>query len=517
MRTDHVWSEVATAAGALLSALTSDDAMRASWDDLVSVAQNRSCDQREFRPIADLLFTQLQRRGLDAEHTLRTLVSVVAYGRQPSDVPLGELDTPFEDRLETARRLLATPVAPVQVVVWLGYKGRMGVQLSAGNVAFYDAHWTVPNAAPDRQSFDHKEELWSIVEHGFAFRIAERIDEESDIDTLVRVDLGIGSSVGAVQRAASVADTIISISIHRAGGVRPRLAEWVTVIDGIPGVAGMQAVWSDPSIPDDHYGARLTSDAIEEHGPRIAEALAQRELPRFLAAAIEVQTSLDRPFSRDMALRTPSEADITSVIPLADRVVQHVAAHAGMTPSTLSVLLDEQWPHARWLTDLRRAVSMCFAGGDRSELHLELSSEWYSERPPRPWILLIAGRSDDLLALCQLEHERAWITRVFASVSDHSLYVTLINEYTAEAEILDARRVRERNALVHGNPTRFAVVESVREYAEFLSSGALYRALESFMDGSDADTAIRLRTNEFTAMQTGQDAASYWRSVVLDD
>jgi hypothetical protein len=69
-----------------------------------------------------------------------------------------------------------------------------------------------------------------------------------------------------------------------------------------------------------------------------------------------------------------------------------------------------------------------------------------------------------------------------------------------------------RNALVHGNPVSFAVVQSVREYAEFLGRGALNLALEAFVEGKDPATALATRTDEFRAMRGGQDAASFWRA-----
>ncbi len=210
----------------------------------------------------------------------------------------------------------------------------------------------------------------------------------------------------------------------------------------------------------------MTSEAIEEHGPRIADALAREELPRFLAAAIEVQTRLDHPFSRDMALRKPSEADISSVIPLSDRVVQHVAAHAAMDPNDVFALLGERWMHARWLNDLQRAAGMCLlGGGERRELQHELTVEWLSSQPKQPWILLLADRAAEFISLCRVEHERAWIERMFASIGDHATYSALIAEYEAEGEILEKRRRRIRNALAHGNPATFPVVQSVREYA----------------------------------------------------
>ncbi|MFG2696164.1 hypothetical protein [Kitasatospora sp. NPDC048407] len=205
-------------------------------------------------------------------------------------------------------------------------------------------------------------------------------------------------------------------------------------------------------------------------------------------------------------------ADIRSVIPLADRVVQHIAAYAVLAPSGLFGLLGERWPHTRWLTDVKRAVHMCLlGGGDRHDLVRELTREWFASNPSRPWLLFVADRSDDLLLVCRIESERAWIRRMLYSVSDHVAYSVLAEDYAAEGAVLEARRGRVRNALVHGNPVGFAIVESVREYSEFLSGCALDLGLESYIEGR-TPAAVFNRTDEVTAMLSGQDAASYWRA-----
>jgi hypothetical protein len=194
-------------------------------------------------------------------------------------------------------------------------------------------------------------------------------------------------------------------------------------------------------------------------------------------------------------------------------VVQHVAAHAALDPSDAFDRLAEGWPHARWLTDVQMAVHMCMlGGGQREELLNELTREWFASDPSRPWILFVADRAEDLLSLCRIESERAWIARMLHSVSDFVAYRELIQEYTTGGGVLGARRSRVRNALVHGNPASFAVVESVREYAEFLSGNALHLGLESYVEGTAPDIALASRTEEFRAMQAGQDAATYWRS-----
>jgi hypothetical protein len=512
MRTAPEWAVVLTATQNLLAALESADAVVANWDDLVAVAQNRALERREYVPIAGLLAEQLRRRGLEVESTFRGLVSIVAFGRDPEAMPIGEEDTPYTDRLDQARVYVVTPATIEPTVVWLGYKGRAHVQMTAGRVSFYEPLWAVPNAQPGGQDFDHKEELWEIVKDGFNFHVPELADEKGDVETLVRVDLGTTTAAGALERAVAIVDVIINVALHRSGGIRPQLAEHVVVRSGVPASSGHRAVWDQTGFPDDTYGAGMTSEAIHEHGPRIADALARHELPRFLAAAIEVQTTLDHPFSRDMALRNPSEADISGVIPLSDRIVQHVAAHAAMDPNDLFPLLCEKWAHARWLNDLQRAASMCLLGGaeDRT-VHHSLSVEWLSSQPKRPWLLLLADRQADFLSLCRLEHERAWIQRMFESISDHAKYAALLAEYEADGEVLEARRRRLRNALVHGNPATFPVVESARSFAEFLGGTALYVALEAFVDMTDPQIALAERTDEFIAMQGGTDAAAYWR------
>ncbi|WP_454860128.1 hypothetical protein [Promicromonospora soli] len=513
-RTDVVWTDVVDAAQDLLAVLDADEAAGASWDDLVAVARDRSLKGREYRPIADLLFDQSRRRGHDAEGMFRFLASLLAFGPSSEGFPFGQKDVPIEERIAQARAIVSTAPEVEPIVVWLGYQGRAFPQLSAGRISFMDAHWHVPNARPEGQDFEYKAELWELVQNDTLFTVASRIDEESEVDFLVRVDLGETTVAGAATRAVDAVNTILNVSIHNAGGIHPHLAQHAVLRSGRLGPWSFRGPrWGSTGFPDDSYGAGLTAEAIEMHGPRIAEALSREELPRFLAAALEVQTSADHPLSRDMALRRPSEADIRSVIPLADRVVQHVAAHAALGPQDAFGLLGQRWPHVRWATDVQRAVHKCLLGGTQQrQLQDELTREWFASGPSSPWILFVADRVEDLLSLCRIESERAWIARMLHSVSDIAAYRELIHVYTDEGRVLEARRGRVRNALAHGNPASFAVVESVRDYAQFLSGAALQLGLESYVRGTKAALVLAERTEEYSAMQSGQDAATHWRS-----
>ena len=512
-RTDAAWTDLARTAIDLLNALDSDDAATASWDDLVATAQDRSLSARQYRPIADLLFDQLQRRGHNAESIFNTLASLVAYGPEAGDSPLHRLDVPTEDRIARARVTVSSPAEVEPTVVWLGYKGHAWLNLSAGRVSFMDAHWHIPNAQPDQQDFDYKPELWDLVKDSSLFKVAELADEESDVDLLVRVDLGETTAASAVRRATDMVETILNVSIHSSGGIHPDLVQHAVLRSGRLTGWSFRPSRRETGFPNDGYGAHLTGEAVEKHGPRIAQALSRDELPRYLAAAIEVQKAADHPFSRDMALRKPSEADLRSIVPLGDRVVQHVAAHAAVTPDDAFTALQQHWPHARWTTDVQNAVGMCLlGGGPQPQLTQDLTGDWFATGPSQPWVLFVADRTGDLLSVCRVEHERAWITRMLRSVADAAVYAELVQEYTAEAEMLESRRKRVRNGLVHGNPTSFAMVESVREYASFLSSSALWRGLESYIEAIAARTALASLAPEAVAMRSGQDAATYWRN-----
>jgi hypothetical protein len=170
-----------------------------------------------------------------------------------------------------------------------------------------------------------------------AGHLVKFVDDESDVDFLVRVDLGETTSAGALNRAADVVNTILDVSIHNSGGDRPHLAQHAIMRSGRVNAYGRGKSRGRDGLHRRSVRRRDHRRAIEEHGLSIAEALAREELSRFVAAAVEAKTAADRPFSRDMSVRKPSEGDIRTVVPLADRVIQHVAAHAAVALHGFSI------------------------------------------------------------------------------------------------------------------------------------------------------------------------------------
>lgn len=512
-RTAVAWTDVTTAGETLLSELASDAALGASWSDLVEAAQVTNPDRLEHHAIVNLMSEQLQLRRHEPQEVFNHVIRMLAYGSSPKYYGT-EVDPPSaEDRLASAQKILLALPTEQDVVVWLGYRGgSIDFSVQAGQVTFLQAAWSVPNTKPGRQDFAHKDELARIVDAGM-FRVAELVTESSEVDMLARVDLGRTTLAGAAVRAESVVNALLNISIHRSGGVRPVLSQTV-VMSG--GEVGGQS-WTHggtTEVDDDYYGRNITAKAIETFAPKLGVALASNPLPMYLAAAVEAQTAADMPHSRERMMQRPGEADMRAAVPLEDRVVQHVAAHASITPIRLFKLLLRHWASARWTSDIDQAVRICLLGsGPKREKVEELQRKLYASRPASPWLVFVADNEATLLDLCRVESEKAWVKRMLRSVSDPTVYADLIGEYEEQKDVLAARRTRTRNALVHGNPVSFQVVESVNLLASFLSREALRVGLDSFVTGVSVPAILE---NEEQAhllpLLNGTSVADYWRA-----
>src|SRR5690625_916093 len=383
-------------------------------------------------------------------------------------------------------------------------------------VSFISALWAVPNAAPSGQDFDHKAELWKIVRDGHYFSVPTDASEEADVELLIRVDLGVTTPARATSRAVKILDSIFDMAIGLSGGLYPQLSESVVLRAGEVYTHGRHFEPSQINVKNDGYGRNVTQKLLEDLAPEIADAITRKDLPLFLSAALDAQVMADKPFSRGRLTHNPSETDIANIVLLGARAVEHVAAQASMNPNKLFSELGAQWPHTRWLSDVARAVNLCvgihgFHTVDPDEeLRRKLLGEWHDEDQRKYWAQFIATNREHLLALCRVESDRAWLQKILESVSDHSIYMTLIERYRKEREVLEGRRRRVRNALTHGNPTSPTIVRSVREYSSFLSRTAVAIALESFIKNTDLSADITRQPDDFSAMLSGQDAVSYW-------
>lgn len=509
-RTDPAWTGVENACQNVLAELVTDAAVNASWDDLVSIVQSPMVQRGEHRWAADVLFEQLRLRQCDAKAIFREIVNMLAYGRSANDFPFTENTLSVADRLDAAGAIALTTPPEEEVVVWLGYAGGRVDYVVAGSVTFMDAHRYGPNADADRHDFIGKDEL-AELRRASMFSVAERVDQLSDVDLLARVELGITPVSGAIERAEAMVDALLSISVHWSGGARPFRTQSAVFHNG---------QWRESrrrprqtALTDDYHGFNLTHTAITECAPALGAVLATRDLPRYLTAAVEMQTAADLPSSREQMFRTSLDVDIRGVIPLEDRVVQHVAAYAGFTPNELFERLTHRWPHSRWESDVYRATSLSLLGdGPNHTRILQLRGQFYAPNAPKPWLVFVADNAKELTSLCRVESESSWVERILCSVSDPVEYHALIKEYEAEAGIISSRRARVRNALVHGNPASMEVVSTIADISSYSSSYALRVGLESFTTGDTVAAILDREQAEQDSLRAEVSVADYWHN-----
>lgn len=511
LRSGPEWVELLDAAEALLALVSSDGAVRATWSDLVEVARGSGAVRLEFFGMVDLLHAQLQLRHRDADRVLSDVVRLMAQDLWglPFDDNEGQPLLP-EKRLELAERVLLEPAMVEDIVVWLGYRGvRLTEPMGGGRISFMDAAWYIPNARPDGLDFPHKAELEHIVENS-SLRYPELVDEEPTVELLVRVDLAKTTAAGARELATGIAEAVLDVSTHWSGGTRPYQTECYVLQNGH---LTLQSWGGGPAKPlDDPVGRIMIGDAIERHASRLITALETNTLPIYLKAALEAQTSADQPYSREQLPARVTETEYRASIPLEDRVVQHIAAHATMTPKDFFAELIAWWPAARWEDDVYRATTMSLMSiGENHDRCDELKRLFYSSGPASPWLTFVADYAQELTALCMVESHRAWVGRVLASVNDATAYSELCNEYARGAQIIAERRKRARNALVHGNPIGTRVVESVTEISRFLSQAAMRVGLESFMTGQSMRMILDATSDKHKELAEGMSVADYWR------
>lgn len=513
-RTDPAWTNVENACQNVLAGLVTDAAVKASWGDLVSITQSPMFQRGEHRWAADMLFEQLRLRQCDAKATFREIVNMLAYGRSATDFSFTENTLSVADRLDAAEAIALTTPPEEDVVVWLGYVGGRVDYVVAGSVIFMDARWYGPNADADRHDFIGKAEL-AELRRASMFSVAERVDQLSDVDLLARVELGITPVSGAIERAEAMVDALLSLSVHWSGGARPFRAQSAVFHNG---------QWRESrrrprqtALTDDYHGVNLTQTAIIEFAPALGAVLATRDLPRYLTAAVEMQTAADLPFSREQMFRTSLDADIRGVIPLEDRVVQHVAAYAGFTPEALFEQLTRRWPLSRWESDVHHATSLSLlAAGPNHTRILQLRGQLYASNASKPWLVFVADNAKELISLCRVESERSLVERLLRSVSDPVEYHALINEYEAEAKIISSRRARVRNALVHGNPVSMEVVSTIADISSYSSRYALRVGLESFTTGDTVAAILDREQTEQDSLRAGVSVADYWRNQAVE-
>ena len=89
------------------------------------------------------------------------------------------------------------------------------------------------------------------------------------------------------------------------------------------------------------------------------------------------------------------------------------------------------------------------------------------------------------------DDDRTYAARLVSSIGEPIVAAQIVSKHYSDAQILNARHARVRNALMHGNPAGPRIVQTVREISRFKIGASLGFCLDSFTQGVALEEVIR--------------------------
>ncbi len=462
----------------------------ATWRDLTHSAAHPGPAEQAARQLLALG----QWIGHDANR-LRGMLSmqlIDAEARQKEEDP-----RPAADRLTAAETVLREPPSRADVVVWLRYifARLLDAWIDIGDsVRIYRGEWlrsalAAPaphhNLPPDAMSEDLKE---------FCEPSGEQTDEQDRPIAYVRIDVGKELTSQAVRIARDTAQTIASLGgLYGAEPTVWRLDEsYVYFVDGEGGGSYAPPVVEGPTVQERIDVAEdRTSEGLQEVAERLGAHLPVRD-PAVHAAATLLGWLRD-------ARTSPAPLRLV----LFDRIVEAICGWAGVSSRPRFVRSDliPWWAYneirrtimqtgftavwgdpafsaapegspnrERWLEIFRHPPLALAMGGERRAIDLR------AVLTETPWLLdrLPPGGNGER-ALLELKNKTATGKATLA----------WWDEIRDRGERLERRRLRTRNALVHGGPLALSTVENVAPFAEHIAGEALAACVQGRLLGKD--------------------------------
>jgi hypothetical protein len=480
----------------LASCVTSADARRAAWADLTEEACGTGADLAIVKRRTALLSALLDTAGTDPDAAfLRARMQLspppALIGRIP-DTPAA--DATDDDRVRACGDIFAEPPRTGRCVAWLSYgDARLNYgPLQAGPVVFCDSDWAIPNAlSTDGQDFLHRMELQNVLEHTSARRDHDSSKGRS-YEVLARVDLGHRVTYRALDDAAAMVEVMIGVVVNRSNASAWHRTELsCLLVDGEVSALELGPPSPLPKFEPDHYGQNAAADAFATYAPELGELMSAGSLAPGLAEALRLIGEAGQLDSRDNSLnRSATIAEQTAVM-LQAAAVEHIASFAGVSNQAHDEALRVGWPIARWNRDVRTTVERCLSGVG-SGTDPVFQQVVTSGRSGRRISLAAAYRlRDQLTAACPGQLHWTCAARLLDSIGNPAVCAALLEEFEAEAVLLDNRLRRTRNALAHGNPVTIETVRSVREFSRFKADSALETAIHSVIHGRPLNDEIR--------------------------
>lgn len=395
-------------------------------------------------------------------------------------------------RIAAAERLLSAEPPNGAVVVWSLYRrARVPWRTAAGPITFLRADDAIQDAlADDRNAFPEREELRSILQHPFGLdndQIREQINGGESL-VLVRADLGVRSPLGAREEAERRIDSVLNIAAG-AGGV-----SWVstgtstTLLDGEPGQSSLGANYARQEPFTDDYGIGATSELVESWSERLEAALSRAPMPDPLVEALSAVKEARLTDHRDVHFYDARPVTPRVATALEDHALEQIASLAKMKPEALMNELMRQEAYRAWENwALGALVAPLNHSDDESSEHhnarksIEAKVCRYTNYGARVVDLAKAWEHrDELRRLPYSFAMRVSLEAALEAISDPSTESRTRARISSQTQLVRNRHRRVRNAVAHGNPVSPATLDSVRSYADRVTSDALAVALESY-------------------------------------
>lgn len=465
----------------LLSRLIDPVCRRAVFNDLLARAAEPDPSATVIKNMVEMLATLLDHAGIDPTTALHEAGLNLAQSRwRPPNLELRGY--PATEVSQAQRRSRASDIvtanAPVaHCVAWLSYgDARLNGENSLGPVTFYEVDWAVSNAQrPDGQDFSHKAEVLTLL---------EMPSELTDIDyngptrpymVLARVDLDRRVYLRALDDAADMVETVLGVVNNHTGGTPWRREAFsALLVDG-----DLAGTFSGPHGrlergEPDHNGQNATADAFGRNAGALGALLTAGALPSSLTQALRLVREAGQVGSREDQLNRIATIDAQSALVLQVCAVEHIAVYAGIAEDKLSQLILAGWPIAAWDRDVRNAINRCMRGlGGMDPLFQAVCRSQFGH-----WSQSVAyDRREQLLENCSESLHLPDVAALLNSIGDAAAAAAMMEEYTAQAKLLNDRLRRTRNALAHGNPVAMPTVASIRELSRYRTDVSLDAAI----------------------------------------
>jgi hypothetical protein len=467
------------------------EVLLAAWDDLTHRVDDRDAAERSARHLIALAaWIGHDPKGLSEALSNRLTGWLARAAKEPVPAPA--------DRLTAARDLLAEPPSRAHMIVWLRFifaRVLPGWIDIGPAVRIYRGEWIrgaldAPephNELPPEATTDV---FWLQT---FCQQHDNLPDERERPVAYVRIDVGNELLSRAVGVARDTAQALASLgSLYGAEPTLWRLDESYTCYaDGQhcgssagPPVVESATFQERIGVPQDR-----TAEGLEELAGQLGAHLPVRDPS--IHAAVTLLGWLREARTSPPPLR----------LVLFDRVVEAVCGWAGIQSTSRFVResLIPWWAYSRIRSAIESAGFAVVWGGSRSSVVADSPEHaaWQEilVHPP----LEISSDERRSINLRGVLTETQWLIERLPADSDAARQITKLAGRTAngkataawwdelckEALRIEARRLRTRNALVHGGPLAPATVDAVATFAEHLAGEALAACIEGRLLGND--------------------------------